>query len=211
MENIINVTEKFISQITDFMENNKKIKSEQTITKNKPKKKHLKRKTKNDKIVFERWCYIINKKRNARTKNFREKILKKLKPRFDLFINIKIKELEKMYKQKINLSHYTYKNDGKSLHFSYNWKKLGNLFHQQRQNGNVIFMSGLTSFCIDYEEFNNKYKKYVETKFIKYMAAYRIQNRFRNALVNPNCRYGINHINKQFDEFQEELNKLEND
>ena len=54
------------------------------------------------------------------------------------------------------------------------------------------------------EIFKNPFNKEKEDiKILKYrqhLAAFKIQNRWKNARVNPNCLLGINKINRDYDE-----------
>lgn len=42
--------------------------------------------------------------------------------------------------------------------------------------------------------------EFIASYYRKYLAAFKIQNRYRNALVNPNCKLGINKIKRTMDE-----------
>ena len=50
---------------------------------------------------------------------------------------------------------------------------------------------------------NNKFDKeknnFMVKEYYKHLMAYRIQYRWKNALVNPNCRVGINKIGRDMD------------
>ena len=52
---------------------------------------------------------------------------------------------------------------------------------------------------ISKKTFNKDKELMLETKYRKHLAAYKIQNKWRNARVDPNCKIGINRINRDIE------------
>ena len=48
--------------------------------------------------------------------------------------------------------------------------------------------------------FNKEKEDFIIEEYRKHLAAYRIQNRWKNARVNPYCCLGLNKINRDYDQ-----------
>ena len=54
-------------------------------------------------------------------------------------------------------------------------------------------------YYISKQTFNKDKELMLEIEYRKHLAAYKIQNKWRDARVDPNCKIGINKINRDID------------
>lgn len=91
----------------------------------------------------------------------------------------------------INYPNINWNFEGLLLNPNLTMNNIEYLFKNKRISNHNIFLQN----TLDKER-----NEFIASYYRKYLAAFRIQNRYRNALVNPNCKLGINKIKRTMDE-----------